>query len=143
MYYLEISSGMKYRKTDENDDFKIIMRKILHTVILAVIIGSPLFVVLPRLSTFTARYYTEEVYKNLERTFNTSQYRQKYNPGIIPDESVFSYVSGAYLRGMDPIMANSEITPLGKYFLALSILIFKNDRSIILFFAVASGLSIC
>lgn len=117
-------------------------RLTVYIVLLLFILISPLSVVIPHLSTYTSPYYSETLYKDLERVFNSSQYRQKNNPAIIPDETLFSYAAGAYLRGMDPILANSEITPLGKYFLAASIYLFRNDRTVILLFAFLSGVSI-
>lgn len=92
-------------------------------------------VLLERWGAFTAPYYTEETYKYHEDSFNRSQYRLKHPTALIPDEAVFSYAAGAYLHGVDPILINSEHTPLGKYFLALSILMFKNDKTIMIFFA--------
>lgn len=118
------------------------MKWFIRFCLLFITVMLPLSVVMPRLSMYTSPYYTEKVFKDFERVFNASQYRVKDNPAIIPDETLFSYVAGAYLRGMDPIMANSEHTPLGKYFLALSILLFRNDRTIILFFALLTGISI-
>lgn len=115
---------------------------VVHIVMLSAIVSIPFSVIYPRLATFTSPYYTETLYKDLERAFNTSQYRQENNPGIMPDETLFSYVAGAYLHGMDPIMANSEHTPLGKYFLSLSIYIFHNDKTIMLLFVLLSGISI-
>lgn len=91
---------------------------------------------------YTDPYYTETVYKNLENMFNHSQYRLKNPTSLIPDETVFSYASGAYLHGVDPILINSEHTPLGKYFLALSIFVFKNDRTVMLLFGFLTLVSI-
>lgn len=84
------------------------------------------------------RYYDEEVYKHLENLYNHSQYRLKNPTSIIADEIVFRYAAGAYLRGVDPILINSETAPLGKYFVALSIYYFANDSIIIIFFALLS-----
>lgn len=117
-------------------------RRIIVCVLLLVIVGFPIVAVAPRIHIFTEAYYTEQTYKSLEKLFNNSQYRQKNNPGIIPDETVFSYAAGAYLRGVDPILINSEHTPLGKYFLAVSIFLFRNDKTIILLFAALSAVSI-
>lgn len=86
--------------------------------------------------------YTEEVYKGLESAFDSSQYRKKDNPGIIPDETVYSYAAGAYLHGRDPILINSERTPLGKYIIALSILALKNDKFVVLPFGILTLLSV-
>ncbi len=87
-------------------------------------------------------YYTEVVYKNLEDTFNRSQYRQKNPTALIPDETVFSYAAGAYLRGTDPILINSEHTPLGKYFISLFIILLKNDRFIVIPFSILTLVSL-
>lgn len=91
---------------------------------------------------YTEPYFTEAIHKNLENVFNRSQYRQKNPTALIPDETVFSYAASAYLRGTDPILINSEHTPLGKYFLAASIYIFRNDRTIMLFFAALTLFSV-
>lgn len=110
------------------------MRNVLHAIIILLVFAAIVrigMVIVPRINTFTRPYYTETQYKSLEEAFNHSQYRQK-NAGIIPDETVYSYAAGAYLRGVDPILINSERAPLGKYLFALSILIFRNDNFIIL-----------
>lgn len=105
-------------------------------VLLFIIVYQLAITVIPNYSSYFKPTYTEETYKNLENLFNHSQYRQKENPSIIPDESVFSYAAGAYLKGVDPILINSEHTPLGKYFISLAILLFKNDKLIVIPFAV-------
>lgn len=111
-------------------------------VLLALPIARLLFVVYPRISYYTQPYYTEKIYKNLEDTFNRSQYRQKNPTALIPDETVFGYAAGAYLHGIDPILVNSEHTPLGKYFIAMSILLIKNDRFIVLPFSLLTLFSL-
>lgn len=82
--------------------------------------------------TYTSPYYTDAMYQGLESVFGGSQYRRKENAGLIPDETVFSYAAGAYIRGVDPILVNSEHTPLGKYLIGAFILIMKNDKFIVL-----------
>lgn len=94
--------------------------------------------VIPNFHAYTEPYYTEGIYKDLERVFNESQYRKAKNPAIIPDQTVFSYAAGAYLHGVDPILVNSETTPLGKYAIALSILLLKNDKFVALPFGLAT-----
>ncbi len=88
-------------------------------------------VIIPQYKMYSDPYYTDNVYKSLENAFNNSQYRLKNPTAFIPDEIVFSYAAGAYLRGIDPIYINSEHTPLGKYILALSIALFKNDKFVV------------
>lgn len=82
-------------------------------------------------------YYDEEMYTRLETLFNNSQYRQKNPTSIIADEIVFRYAAGAYIRGIDPILINSEHTPLGKYMIGFSYLAFKTDALLIVLCAVA------
>ncbi|MEK7129532.1 MAG: hypothetical protein AAB803_00795 [Patescibacteria group bacterium] len=94
--------------------------------------------IMPNISAYTEPYYTEGIYKDLERVFNESQYRKTKDPAIIPDQTVFSYAAGAYLHGVDPILVNSETTPLGKYAIALSILTLKNDKFVALPFGLAT-----
>lgn len=96
------------------------------------------FLIVSNRNQYLAPYYTERYYKQLEAAFDSSQYRKVDHPGIIPDETVYSYAAGAYLRGMDPILVNSERTPLGKYILALSIILLKNDKFIIVPFGIAT-----
>ncbi len=112
------------------------MKKIIVFTLLLVIIYRIGSVFVQNNSKYFGGWYTEAYYKNLENAFNHSQYRQKEKPGIIPDETVFSYAAGAYLRGVDPILVNSEHTPLGKYFIALSIYLFKNDSFIVIPFGI-------
>lgn len=98
--------------------------------------------ILPLLSGYVAPFYDDKYYRLLEDAFNHSQYRMKNNTALIPDETVYSYAAGAYLRGIDPILINSERTPLGKYFLAISIFFFKNDKLIILPFGLLTLVSL-
>ncbi|KKQ34477.1 MAG: hypothetical protein US50_C0047G0004 [Candidatus Nomurabacteria bacterium GW2011_GWB1_37_5] len=94
--------------------------------------------IIPNVRAYIDPYYTEGIYKNLERVFNESQYRKTKDPAIIPDQTVFSYAAGAYLHGVDPILVNSETTPLGKYAAGLFILILKNDKFVALPFGFAT-----
>jgi hypothetical protein len=95
-------------------------------------------VIVPLSHVYFAPDYTEDRYQYLEHAFNTSQYRLKNPKSVIPDETVFSYAAGAYLRGVDPIYINSEHTPLGKYIIALSIHFLKNENFPTLIFGIFS-----
>lgn len=91
---------------------------------------------------FFTPYYTEQNYKNLEQLYNASQYRQKEPTSLIADDVVFRYAAGAYMRGVDPILVNSEHTPLGKYLIGASYLLFQNEGPVILISAVLSLLTL-
>lgn len=116
--------------------------RIIELVLVVLCALIPLTVVIPRVSYYFSPYYTEQTYRAYEQAFLSSQYRVKEHPAIIPDETLFSYVSGAYVRGMDPILANSEHTPLGKYLIGLSIILLKNDRFPSLLFYIVTLLSV-
>ncbi len=110
------------------------MRYIFFLVALSIVIRNILSVLLPNYLSFFQPVYDDDLYHRLENLYNQSQYRQKNPTTLIPDHTVFRYAAGAYLRGVDPIYINSEHTPLGKYFIALSIFLFHNDATVILFF---------
>lgn len=109
-------------------------------LLLAIIVRISLFIA-PFWHGFIESYYDDAHYQDLARVFGNSQYRQKHPTAIIPDETVFSYASGAYIRGVDPILINSEHTPLGKYMIGVFIVLFKNDRVPMLVFAVLTLVS--
>lgn len=122
------------------------MKKFLPNIIAVLLCAIAIFrigmVITKNFKRYVEPSYTESVYKGYEYAFNHSQYRQKKNPGIIPDETVYSYAAGAYLHGIDPILVNSERAPLGKYIFALSIVLFRNDSFFIPFFGLLTLVSV-
>ncbi len=96
----------------------------------------------PLWAGYTSPYYTDAAYEAYEYAYNQSQYRQKEHPGYIPDETIFSYAAGAYIRGMDPILVNSEHTPLGKYIIGVFILLMKNDKFAVIPFSLLSLIAV-
>lgn len=111
------------------------MKYIFFLIALGIITRNILMAFSPNIPSYFQPVYTDSLYHTLEDLYNNSQYRQKNPTALIPDNTVFRYAAGAYLRGIDPIYINSEHTPLGKYFIALSIFLFRNDATIIIFFA--------
>lgn len=83
-------------------------------------------------------YWSDQIYRNLENLYNASQYRQKSPTSLIADETVFRYAAGAYMRGTDPILINSETMPLGKYIIGVSLVLFRTEVMAIVFFAMLS-----
>jgi 4-amino-4-deoxy-L-arabinose transferase-like glycosyltransferase len=77
---------------------------------------------------FTPGY--EKQYETYKKAYYSSQYVQKKNPIIIPDQTFRSFAGGAFLKGLNPIMITHDHPPLGNYIIALSILIFDNPRTI-------------
>lgn len=68
-------------------------------------------------------------FKSLERLYNSSQYIQKHPKAIITDDVVYSYNAGRFIQGINPILVNPEVPPLGKYIISASILMFKNENT--------------
>lgn len=118
------------------------MKNFLVLLAIGIIAWNVLRIILPNFSGYIEPLYTDSLFHTLEDLYNKSQYRQKNPTALIPDHTVFRYAAGAYLRGVDPIYINSEHTPLGKYFIALSILVFHNDATIILFFVFLTSLAV-
>lgn len=108
------------------------MRIPLAIILLTIIMMLLYRAIAPVWSSYTSPYYTDDIYRGYQSAYDSSQYRRKENAGLIPDETVFSYAAGAYARGVDPILINSEHTPLGKYLIGFFILLMKNDKFIVL-----------
>lgn len=117
-------------------------RIILTVLILSVFIFRYCKIILYPVNSYFRPYYTENVYKQLENLYNNSQYRLKNPTSIIADEIVYRYTAGAYLRGVDPIMINSESLPLGKYILAVSVAFFQTDGVAIAIFGLLAMVSL-
>lgn len=77
-------------------------------------------------------YFSHYDFKSAEEIFLKSQYILPKPSGWIPDEAVYSYAAGAYLRGTNPILVNPEHPPLGKYIISLFILLFNRANLSIL-----------
>lgn len=74
-----------------------------------------------------------ERFDRLKYIYENSQYVSK-NPkmGWIPDEFLNAYAGGAYIKGVNPILINSDTPPLGRYLIGFSALVFGNENLIIL-----------
>lgn len=83
---------------------------------------------------YVSDYWTR--YQTLQNVFGQSQYQMKAWKYWIPDETVYSYAGGAYLRGADPIIVESTQPPLGKYLISLSILVTGNENVMVSVFFV-------
>ena len=117
---------------------KLTKQNLINFLLLCVITGNLLSVIIPNLTKYTSFDYWKR-YDQLKYTYENSQYVQK-NPkvGWIPDEFVFSYAAGAYVKGVNPILIDSELAPLGKYLIGLSIILTGNENIIIIICAVLS-----
>lgn len=85
---------------------------------------------------FSTGYHTQ--YTSFKAAYGSSQYVQKKNPGIIPDETFEAFAGGFFLKGGDPILIVHDHPPLGRYFISLSILLFDNANTVIVPFLALS-----
>lgn len=69
-------------------------------------------------------------FKSLENLYNSSQYIQKHPKAIVTDDVVYAFNAGRFIQGVNPILVNPEVPPLGKYIIGASILIFNNESII-------------
>lgn len=103
--------------------------KTLFSLLLLVILIKPIFVLYQQRETFFYRGYSLQ-YQSLKDAYYSSQYVNKVNPGIIPDQTFEAFSAGAFLRGVNPILITHDQPPLGRYALALSIFIFDNVNTV-------------
>lgn len=107
------------------------MQKFFLVLILILILLRPALILYKERETFFSKGYSEQ-YDSFEKAYFTSQYVQKKDPGIIPDQTFEAFVGGAFLRGVNPINIVHEHPPIGRYIIAFSILFFDNPSTIIL-----------
>ncbi|MBI2420756.1 MAG: glycosyltransferase family 39 protein [Candidatus Levybacteria bacterium] len=115
--------------------------KLFYIIFFIVIVFQPIAIIYNERETFFARGY-EQQYESFKRAYSTSQYVQKEEPGIIPDQTLESFAGGAFLRGINPISIIHDQPPMGRYILSLSILLFDNPNTIIILLSLLSGLGV-
>lgn len=74
----------------------------------------------------------EKEYEQYKKKYYSSQFVQKKNPVIMPDEVFRSFAGGAFLKGLNPILITHDHPPLGNYMIAASILFFDNPRTLMI-----------
>jgi 4-amino-4-deoxy-L-arabinose transferase-like glycosyltransferase len=75
-------------------------------------------------------------YESLKSVYGESQYSMKGWKYWIPDETVYAYAGGAYVKGANPIIVEPTQPPLGKYLIGLSILATGNEHGTVALFFV-------
>ena len=118
--------------------FKILnpklIEKIFFLILLIVIFFNVGNLIWSQREKYTSSNYSKS-YSELERVYYNSIYKNKKGTWL-PDETLYSYIGGALVKGKSPIFLNPEVPPFGTYLIGLSALIFNNQHIIILFFAV-------
>jgi len=105
--------------------------RIIFSIILILLLLRPALTLYSQKDIFISKGYSK-IYNYLESSYYSSQYVQKKNPGIMPDQTFEAFVGGAFLRGVNPIHIVHEHPPLGRYIIAFSILLFDNASTLIL-----------
>lgn len=105
------------------------VKKILSIILLFLIVLRIGFLVYQSRNNYRSDYWNR--YASLRSVYGESQYSMKEWKYWIPDETVYSYAGGAYVKGADPILVEPTQPPLGKYLLAFSILLTHSENTIV------------
>lgn len=111
---------------------KEIIYRFLLLVFLIFIFIRPFNAVLKNANGLFHGGYLERYELQLKKAYYSSQYVNKNNPGIMPDQAFEAFLGGAFIKGGNPILFVHEHPPMGRYIIGLSILLFDNDSTIIL-----------
>lgn len=120
--------------------FKIYYKLFLAFFLILIFIR-PFYTFYANINSFFSRGYSQN-YEYLKKTYYSSQYVNKVNPNVMPDQAFEAFLGGAFIKGINPILFVHEHPPLGRYIIGLSILLFDNDSTIILFLILLSILGI-
>lgn len=105
-----------------------IIYKIVFFIIFLAIIFRPISLIYQQRDKFLSKGYNSQ-YASLRSAYYSSQYVQKKNPSIIPDETFEAFAGGFFLKGGNPIFITHDHPPLGRYIVSLSILLFDNANT--------------
>lgn len=83
-------------------------------------------------------YLSEFEPKKFEKEYLQSQWVVSFSKYPISDETLYAYSGYRYIQGINPILLNPEVPPLGKYLIGTSIQLFQNQNAISLFAALVS-----
>ena len=116
-------------------------RILIVSLLIVIVFSQFLFMLFRNKDSFLSRGYGE-MYSVYHRMYHQSQYTQKKPKSIITDEIFESYAGGAFLKGLSPILIVHDHPPMGRYIVSLSILLFDNSKTIIIFMLLLTFLGI-
>lgn len=105
--------------------------KVIFVILLLLFLFKPIQLVIEQKEEFFSPGFEQE-YENYKNRYYSSQYFNKKNPKIITDQAFNSFLGGAFLKGLNPIMVTHDHPPLGYYIISLSIFLFDNRNTIII-----------
>ncbi len=108
------------------------IQKIIQIILFLIIIFNFSSVVWQNKDKYLASNYWQQ-FPDFKKIYYHSIYKDKKGTWL-PDETLYSYIGGALIKGANPILLNPEVPPFGTYLIGLSALIFNNQHIIILFF---------
>lgn len=106
----------------------------------AIIVSLQSIMLVSKSDIFVRNYHLQ--YEHLKDMYYNSQFVKKINPGIIPDEKIYAFGGGIFLKGINPILIVHDHPPLGRYIISLSIFLFDNSSTIPFFLHAASAIGI-
>lgn len=109
-------------------------------IVLTIIISLQSIILVFKSNIFVRNYHLQ--YEQLKDMYYNSQFVKKINPGIIPDEQIYAFGGGIFLKGLNPILIVHDHPPLGRYIISLSILLFDNSSTIPFFLHITSAIGI-
>ena len=110
------------------------IQKIIQIILFLIIIFNFSSVIWQNKDKYSANNYWQQ-YPDFKKIYYHSIYKDKTGTWL-PDETLYSYIGGALIKGANPILLNPEVPPFGTYLIGLSALIFNNQHVVILFFGV-------
>lgn len=115
------------------------LQKYLSILLVGYIVVTVGFILFQNQQNFLTFTYWQQ-FPELKKVFYGSQYKSKKHTGFIPDETAYSYVGGALIRGENPVFNIPEAPPLGKYLIGLSAVLFNNPNIFVVLLAGIAGL---
>lgn len=115
--------------------------KIIFLTLLLLFFIRPAFTIYEQRDKYFFGGYNQK-FESYKYLYYSSQYVQKKNPIIIPDEIFELFTAGAYLNGLNPILITHDHPPMGRYILAVSIYFFDNANPVFLLLCFFSLLGI-
>ena len=109
-------------------------------LVLTLLISFQSIILVSKSGIFIRNYHLQ--YEQLKNMYYNSQFVKKNNPGIIPDEHVYAFSGGIFLKGLNPILIVHDHPPLGRYIISLSILLFDNSSTLVVFLHIGSALGV-
>lgn len=116
-------------------------RNYLFLILLFALLVNPFSVLFKNQSSYFSKGYNNQ-YESLKKAYYSSQYVNKHPTGSMPDETLEAFAGGIFLHGLNPILIVHDQPPLGRYIIALSILIFDNEKTIPVLLLIISAIGI-